>query len=126
MLEINGFRVLQAASGYEAVRLLEQTPVDLVVTSYAMALMDGIELSKRLKVMWPYMPILLLGDLKALSSRLYVADSVLDKETSQATLLERIKDMSVGKRGPRKGTPRAPGLAGSDAAREGGPCKAAL
>lgn len=44
MLAGAGYRVLQAANGHHACRLLQQEPVDLVMTDLLMPEMDGAEL----------------------------------------------------------------------------------
>jgi CheY-like chemotaxis protein len=49
LFEGEGFRVLSAGNGAEALALLEAQTVDLVVTDFMMPLMDGVELAQRLR-----------------------------------------------------------------------------
>jgi two-component system response regulator FlrC len=44
LLEHEGYRIRRATSGGEALRLLENDPVQMVITDYAMPGMDGPEL----------------------------------------------------------------------------------
>ena len=48
-LEKDGFTVVQAADGEEALRRFEETPVDLVVLDIMLPRLDGLEVCKRLR-----------------------------------------------------------------------------
>lgn len=48
MLREQGYEVVEAASGREALRTLEQTPVQVVVTDIVMPEMDGLTLANRM------------------------------------------------------------------------------
>ncbi len=52
MLEKKGYRVFGAGTGAEALRHLEETPVDLVITDLRMPEMGGVEFLRRLKNKW--------------------------------------------------------------------------
>jgi two-component system response regulator VicR len=49
MLEIEGFEVIRAVNGKDAVAQLERTRPDIVITDFMMPLMDGGELAKRVR-----------------------------------------------------------------------------
>ena len=108
MLETNGYRVLAAANGQEAVAIFATAPqIDLVLTDTTMPQMTGGQLVERLKRMRGHVPMILLGDLHATSAEMHVADAMIArKNCSTQELLERIKVMSARKRGPRKGAQR--------------------
>ena len=107
MLATNGYRVVSATSGQEAIAVFSGTPVDLVLADYAMPQMDGNQLVDRLKQSAPHVPMILLGDLQKMSGEIHAADALLAKKNcSTQELLERIRLMSARKRGPRKGTQR--------------------
>jgi CheY-like chemotaxis protein len=107
MLTTNGYRVLAATSGQEAMDIFAETAVDLVVTDFAMPLMNGCQLVERLKQIANHVPMILLGDPQRMAGVMHAADALLAKKNcSPQELLERIKVMSAHKRGPRKGSQR--------------------
>ena len=107
MLSTNGYRVLAATTGQEAISAFKETAGDLVLSEFALPQMSGKQLVERLKGISSHVPMILLGDPQAMSSGIQIADALLAKKncTSQE-LLERIKVMSARKRGPRKGSQR--------------------
>jgi two-component system, cell cycle response regulator CpdR len=58
ILTEKGFRVLLASDGYEAVRLLAEHHVDLLLTDIVMPDMDGVQLARQAKVMRPRIKVL--------------------------------------------------------------------
>lgn len=58
-LELEGFQVLQAATGLEALRVAEATPPDLVIFDLTLPGIDGLEVCRRLRVA-SAIPILIL------------------------------------------------------------------
>ena len=109
-LETNGYRVLAASGGQEAIAVFSTAPqIDLVLADTNMPQMSGIQLAERLKRLYPFVPMLLLGDAPAVGGEIHVADAVMArKNCSSFELLERVKVMSARKRGPRKGAHRIP------------------
>ena len=55
-----GFRVLKASSGVEALEILKREEVELIITDMKMPQMDGLDLAKAVKEMCPSMPIVLM------------------------------------------------------------------
>lgn len=53
ILEMDGFTVLTAASGTEALRILEQEKVDLILLDFSMDNMNGPEFLKHLEIEQP-------------------------------------------------------------------------
>jgi CheY-like chemotaxis protein len=107
MLATNGYRVLSAMNGQEAIGIFAETSVDLVLADFAMPQMNGSQLVDRLKQMSQHIPMILLGDPQKMGGDIHVADALLAKKNCTAQeLLERIKVMSARKRGPRKGSVR--------------------
>lgn len=112
LLSTNGYRVLAAANGQEAIEAFSSAQIDLVMADQSLPQMSGNQLASRLKQIASYVPVLLLGDPQAMGSELLAADAVVAKRNcSPHDLLERIKAMSARKRGPRKGTHRVSHLA---------------
>jgi len=106
LLTTHGYKVVSAVSGQEAIAALTGAQVDLVLASFATPQMNGGQLVDRMKRSAPHVPMILLGDQQSLS-QIHAADAmVARKNCSPLELLERIKVMSVRKRGPRKGAQR--------------------
>jgi two-component system, cell cycle sensor histidine kinase and response regulator CckA len=84
-LRARGFKVLLAADGAEALRILEshRQPIDLLVTDVVMPNMDGRELADRLRARMP--------DLKVLFLSGYMDDALLRRGVFDAneTLLQK-------------------------------------
>ena len=54
-----GYEVLQAADGLEALSLLENSKIDLVISDILMPALNGYALVARLRAKWPAMPVIL-------------------------------------------------------------------
>jgi CheY-like chemotaxis protein len=107
MLATNGYKVISAINGQEAIGVFAGTQVDLVLADFAMPQMDGSQLVSRLKQIAAHVPMILLGDPQKMIGDMHAADALLAKKNcSSQDLLERIKVMSARKRGPRKGSVR--------------------
>ena len=107
MLATNGYKVISAVTGQEAIGIFAETAVDLVLADYAMPQMNGSQLVDRLKQITSHVPMILLGDPQKMGGDMHAADALLAKKVCTAQeLLERIKTMSARKRGPRKGSVR--------------------
>jgi CheY-like chemotaxis protein len=107
MLATNGYRVVSATNGHEAIEAFSEIAVDLVLADFGMPQMNGNQLVDRLKQIAPHVPMILLGDPQRMNSEMHAADAlVAKKHCSPQELLERIKVMSARKRGPRKGAQR--------------------
>jgi two-component system, OmpR family, response regulator CpxR len=107
MLNTNGYRVVPATNGQEAIELFSGMQVDLVLADYAMPQMNGAQMVSRMKQIASHVPMILLGDPQSMGGQIHLADALLaKKQCSPQELLERVKIMSARKRGPRKGTMR--------------------
>jgi two-component system, OmpR family, response regulator CpxR len=107
MLNTNGYRVVPATNGLDAIELFSGMLVDLVLADHAMPQMNGSQLVNRLKQIASHVPMILLGDPQSMGGQIHAADALIaKKQCSPQELLERIKVMSARKRGPRKGTVR--------------------
>ena len=60
VLEEEGFEILTANSGLEALDILKNSDVDLVLTDMKMPSMDGIELLGRIKALFPGLPVIMM------------------------------------------------------------------
>ena len=103
MLATNGYRVLVATTAPEAIALFADNLVDLVLCDFAMPLMNGDGVIRQLKQIASHVPMALLGNAEKLANLFPAADAIISKTSSALELLERVKTLSVRKRGPRKG-----------------------
>lgn len=60
VLRSKGFRLLVAEDGYEAMRLLAQSHVDVLFTDVVMPGLDGISLAKQAKLLKPALKIMFM------------------------------------------------------------------
>jgi two-component system, OmpR family, KDP operon response regulator KdpE len=81
-LEGNGYRVLEASSGQEAITLVAQHPPDVVILDLGLPDMDGVTVLKRLRE-WTHVPVLVL--------------SVRDREEDKISALDNGADDYVTK-----------------------------
>jgi CheY-like chemotaxis protein len=61
MLEDAGHRVLQATSGKQALQLLSEGRVDVLVTDFAMPDMNGAQLAEAARAGWPELAVLIVS-----------------------------------------------------------------
>ena len=60
-LRRHAFDVKQAQSGFEAIRIMEEEPCDIVVSDVRMRPMDGYALAYRLRKKFPWVSIVLMS-----------------------------------------------------------------
>ena len=89
-----GYEVLQAGDGIEALSLLENSKVDLVISDILMPNLNGYALVARLRAKWPKMPVILTtGFLSQESAKSMMNGSVdfIPKPIKAETLLDMIQ-----------------------------------
>lgn len=57
---LSGFRIIQAKDGQDALKLLRQEPVDIILSDYMMPNMSGLELLRRVKERQPDQAVVLM------------------------------------------------------------------
>lgn len=60
MLEKEGYVTFGAENAFDALKILENTAIDLVLSDITMPKMDGLEFLKRLKQMKPHIPVVIM------------------------------------------------------------------
>lgn len=60
LMESDGFSCVEAGTGADALQILEQLPVTLVLTDLRMPQMDGIELLRRVRAQWPDVAVVMI------------------------------------------------------------------
>jgi len=58
LLEEDGYIVLEASNGNEAIRVIQTVNIDLMLTDVLMPEMDGIELSKKINEIQPLLKVM--------------------------------------------------------------------
>jgi CheY-like chemotaxis protein len=103
MLETKGYNVICCTSGKEALAAFSKGGVDLILCDLMMPDMNGAEVVKMIKASSPETPaIIFSGKIKIYDKDLH-ADVFLPKGLYAPTeLLERIRLLTVRKRGPKK------------------------
>ena len=89
LLAIDRHEVVEATGGAEALELLQSQPFDLVILDYFMPGMRGNEVALRIKVMAPYLPILMISAyLEKLGDSDKPVDAILGKPFAIGDLRE--------------------------------------
>ena len=96
-LAANGYRVLMAADGEEALAVARAEQPDLILLDVMMPKVNGLDVCRRLKAdaSLPFMPVILVtarGDTQDIVAGLEAgADEYLTKPVDQTALLARVK-----------------------------------
>jgi DNA-binding response OmpR family regulator len=102
-LSKRGFDVTKAYSGSEGIKVLRQQDFDIAILDLKMEDMDGLEVLKIFKKMYPEMEVLMLtghGSEKAAREGIeYGAFDYLTKPCELSELLEKIQEAVQKKRG---------------------------
>jgi class 3 adenylate cyclase len=103
ILEPRGYRVLTAGSGQEALRLIAQEDIDLVLLDVVMPDPDGHEVCRRIRAQesTAFLPVVMItasGDQQRLPALESGADDFVAKPFDQAELLARVASLSRIKR----------------------------
>lgn len=94
ILEAQGYAVLSAIDGEDALELFDAHPaIQLVLLDYAMPEMDGLTLAREMKKRRPSVPIFMVSAHEATLSKMHVdcVEMVIPKGSGPEYLLERIK-----------------------------------
>lgn len=96
LMEKRGVRTKSASSGTEALRIIDESPVDVVVLDVKMPGMDGVETLKRIKRNYPLIEVIMLTGHGSVDSavkglRMGAYDYVM-KPCDIPDLLEKIED----------------------------------
>ncbi len=93
-LDVRGFRVITASNGHEALKLLQQQSVDLVILDVMMPLLDGLETTRFIR-QTSLVPIIVLTALGEEADKIQAfdlgADDYLTKPFGVGELLARVK-----------------------------------
>jgi CheY-like chemotaxis protein len=93
VLATQGYTVLPAASATEALELLDQRHVDLVLTDQMMPGMLGTELAKMLRAGRPQLPIIIVSGVNEIPDDAIFADRFVSKVDGPAALFRNIAEV---------------------------------
>jgi len=113
MLEDLGLKVLQAANGQEALEIIRaDTPIDILLTDFAMPGMNGAELAQAVRERLPALPVIFVTGYAELDAFDLDNAQVLQKPFRERELAERITRAHSGcpESGPCAATPTSAGL----------------
>jgi two-component system, OmpR family, response regulator CpxR len=109
MLETRGYRVLTCCDPDEAIALVGNGSVDLVLADLMMPKMSGAKMIDEMKAISPQTPAILFSGVVKYCAEETRADLFLPKGAyAPVELLERIRLMLVRKRGPKRAPPPFP------------------
>jgi CheY-like chemotaxis protein len=99
VLERAGYRVREALSGLDALRLWHEEESDLVITDIHMPGMNGLEMIQELHALSPHLPIIAVSGSGEMASRDLLKDAglsgpirTLDKPFKLAEMLECVRE----------------------------------
>ncbi|HEV2620101.1 MAG TPA: response regulator [Acidobacteriaceae bacterium] len=93
ILQRQGYEVIAAASGKEALALLDQGGIDLVLSDQMMPGMTGTELTKLIKASRPEMPVILVSGVNEIPPDAVFADRFVSKVGGPELLFETVAEV---------------------------------
>jgi CheY-like chemotaxis protein len=90
ILQKQGYQVITAGSGVEALEILNDANVNLVLSDLMMPGMSGTELTKTVKSMRPTMPVILISGVNEIPSDASYADRFISKVGGPELLFETV------------------------------------
>ena len=107
VLESKGYEVLTSASGQQALGLLAQHQVDLVLSDHLMPGLTGAELARQIKAQKPELPVILISAVNEIPADAAYADLFMSKLDGPIVMCENIASMLArAKDGSRNGSSR--------------------
>ena len=101
VLEIQGYKVITAPDGEQALACLAAEPIDLIITDLVMPKMDGVDFVKQLREIKPDLPVIVVsGSTRNIMQR-YGIDSIqvpganasLPKPFKSVDLIEQVRQL---------------------------------
>jgi CheY-like chemotaxis protein len=93
ILQRQGYQVVTAASGAEALKVLEQTSINLILSDQIMPGMTGTELTKSVKAMHPTMPVILISGVNEIPDDASYADRFISKVEGTDILFKTVAEV---------------------------------
>ena len=93
ILQKQGYHVVTAGSGDEALEVLDRAKIDLVLSDQMMPGMTGTELTKSVKAMRPAMPVILISGVNEIPEDASYADRFISKVGGPELLFKTVLDV---------------------------------
>lgn len=93
ILRKQGYEVVAASSGKEALETLATRRFDLVLTDQMMPGMAGTELTKQVKLDWPAMPVIIISGVNELPPDAHLADRFISKIEGPEALFRGVAEV---------------------------------
>jgi len=98
ILEEEGYEIITSSNGHDALKIIESEPIDLVLLDVMMPVMDGYEVTRRIRAMedLPFIPILLItayDRANAVKGLDLGADEFIRKPIEADELLARVRSL---------------------------------
>jgi CheY-like chemotaxis protein len=93
ILQKQGYKVITAASGAEALEVLDRTSINLVLSDQMMPGMTGTELTKSVKAARPTMPVVLISGVNEIPVDASYADRFVSKIGGPDLLFQTVAEV---------------------------------
>jgi len=93
ILQKQGYQVITAASGAEALEVLDRVSINLVLSDQMMPGMTGTELTKFVKAVRPTMPVILISGVNEIPADASYADRFISKVGGPELLFETVVEV---------------------------------
>jgi CheY-like chemotaxis protein len=93
ILQKQGYRVVTAASGKEALALLDEGGINLVLSDQLMPGMSGTELTKFIKAAHPATPVILISGVNEIPQDAIYADRFVSKVEGPEPLFQAVAEV---------------------------------
>lgn len=102
VLQKQGYKVIAASSGKEALALLDQGGINLVLSDQLMPGMSGTELTRLIKADRPTTPVILISGVNEIPPDAIHADRFVSKVEGPELLFQAVAEVLRGYRGSPK------------------------
>jgi CheY-like chemotaxis protein len=93
ILQKQGYQVITAASGAEALEVLDRANINLVLSDQMMPGMTGTDLTKFVKAIRPTMPVILISGVNEIPADASYADRFVSKVGGPELLFETVAEV---------------------------------
>jgi CheY-like chemotaxis protein len=93
ILQKQGYQVVTAASGAEALEVLDRANINLVLSDQMMPGMSGTELTKSVKTIRPTMPVILISGVNEIPADASYADRFISKVGGPELLFKTVVEV---------------------------------